>query len=221
MTSVTLSRRVDHKNTDDEESKIRSPSSYSTDNCHRFFHWSTPNQQTKTTRALSCNEERRPSTLSTSNNNRLKHLCSRLIRRFSITKEYRTRSEDLNRGLTMRFNNYKSFSSTIDDTYNEYDWPDFEKVYDSIPPCLVKTLPGLDDISSEASEENSINITNFNTDETNDYTPEQMNIFVQCKRGKHFRRNAMCHKLDKSQYSGQLDTFIQQLMIEKLMRTWT
>ncbi|CAF4178477.1 unnamed protein product, partial [Rotaria sp. Silwood2] len=132
------------------------------------------------------------------------------------------------RGLSIRFSNYKSFSSSTDDSCNDFEWPDFEKIYDTIPSCLAKTLPGLDDFSIDEEEEEeeedddddddgSTNSIGFIIDETN----EQSDLFENCERGKHFRRNALCHKLDKSQYHGQLDTFIQQLLIEKLMRTWT
>jgi hypothetical protein len=210
MTSLTLSNRISPNNVDDESKQM--------DN----YQWSKSNQAaTKTSRTLSCTEERIQSS-SSNNNNRLKHLCTRFKRHFSISKDYRTRSEDMNRGLLARFSNYKSFSSSIDETYNEYEWPDFEKIYDSIPNCLAKALPGLGNFSIEEEgedddDDDTTDTTNFLTDETN----EQADLFEHCKRGKNFRRNAICRKLDKSQYNGQLDKFIQQLMVEKLIRAWT
>jgi hypothetical protein len=78
-------------------------------------------------------------------------------------------------------------------------------------------LPGLDDLSiDEKDEDDKTDVANIHTDEIDD-----MELFKNCLRGKDYRRNAICHKLDKTQYNGQLNTFIQQLMIEKLMRTWT
>jgi len=214
MTSVTSSSHIRS-----EETEPITGSSYPTDNYQYLFQWQTSNRITKPGRALSYNDDRIQSSTSSSNTNRLKHFYTRLKRRFTITKDYRTRSEDMNRGLSVRFSNYTSFASSIDETFNEFEWPDFEKVYDSIPSCLVKALPGLDDISIEDDDDDddTIDATNFVTDRTN----EQFDLFEHCERGKHFRRNAICQKLDKSQYNGQLDTFIQQLMIEKLMRTWT
>jgi hypothetical protein len=229
MTSITVPTGVNSNNIDTEEKQEITRNSFPMDKCRYVYQWATANQTTKTGRALSYNEERIQSpvasssssstaTTTTSHNNRFKHLCTRLKRRFSITKDYRTRSKDMNRGLSVRFGNYKTFSSSIDDTNTEYDWPDFEKVYDSIPHCLVRTLPGLDDISIEDDNDgNTIDTTKFLTDEND----ELAHLFECCTRGKHFRRNAICRKLDKTQYRGQLDTFIQQLMIEKLMRTWT
>jgi hypothetical protein len=213
MTSIPLSKQMDS-----EEIQQITGGSYPKDNYQYLFKSSTSNPTTKTIRAESYNEEKLHESVLSTNNNRLKHLCTRLKRRFTLTKDYRTRSEDMNRGLSVRFSNYKSFSSSIDDTFNEFDWPDFEKVYDSIPHCLVKALPGLDDISLDNDDDDdTIDIKNFIEDETN----EQFDLFEHCKRGKYFRRNAICHRLDKSQYNGQLDTFIQQLMVEKLIRTWT
>ncbi|CAF1394677.1 unnamed protein product [Adineta steineri] len=233
MTSVTLPRRVhnlhlirEHRNhhsytTDDDESNniIDKNSPY-------FSNRSKLNRA----KAFSYDEPEIQSSLPTSptitnNNNRLKHLCSRLKRRFVLTKEDRTRSEDIHENTTerrmVRFGNYESFSSTIDDQYNEFVWPDFERVYDTIPPCLINALPGLDDYSDDGRSNNLLDLSNFQTDQTALISIEQMNLFTQCKRGKYFRRNAICHKLDKSQYNAQLDTFIQQIMVEKLMRTWT
>jgi hypothetical protein len=214
MTSIPLSKQIDS-----EEIQQITGGSYPKDNYQYLFQSSTSSPKIKTSRAVSYNEEKRHSSVSSTNNNRLKHLCTRLKRRFTLTKDYRTRSEDMNRGLSVRFSNYKSFSSSIDYTFNEFDWPDFEKVYDSIPNCLAKALPGLDDISidDDDDDDDTIDIPNFTEDGTN----EQFDLFEHCKRGKHFRRNAVCHKLDKTQYNGQLDTFIQQLMVEKLIRTWT
>jgi hypothetical protein len=239
MTSITVPTHLGGKDitTEQKQSSASSASSSPspitgsscpTDRYQYVFQWPRSNQTSKTARALSYNEERiqqsptvsSPSaSTSNNNNNRFKHLCTRLKRRFSISKEYRTKSEDMNRALSVRFNNYQSFSSSIDDTNTEYDWPDFEKVYDSIPHCLTRALPGLDDISlgDDDDDNDTKDTTNFLTDENN----ELLDLFQSCTRGKHFRRNAICRKLDKTQYGGQLDTFIQQLMIEKLMRTWT
>jgi hypothetical protein len=204
MTSIILSSCLENIAGEEIESKTNETSS--SGNCRYVLH-----DITKTTRASSFNDEKMQS--SSTNNNRIKHFYTRLKRRFSITKDYRTHSEDMNGGISMRFSSYKSFSSTIHDPCNEFEWPDFEKIYDTIPLCLVKALPGLDDLSLEENDDR----TDTHTEEIDD----QLDLFKSCQRGKSFRRNAVCHKLDKSQYNGQLDTFIQQLMIEKLMRTWT
>jgi hypothetical protein len=222
MTSTTSSLHIQNlhsivensNNITDEEIDRTISNSYPSDNYRYSCQYSSPNHLTKTTRALSCNEERLPSS---TNNNPLKHLCTRLKRRFSISKECRTRSEDMNRSLSIRFSNYKPFSSSLDDSHNDFDWPDFEQIYDTIPTCLAKALPGLDDLSLDEESDESKETPNFLTDETD----EQSKLYEDCKRGKHVRRNGLCRKLDKSQYKGQLNTFIQQLMIEKLMRTWT
>ena len=216
MTSVSSSNCVSSNMNENEEEKDRISNSLPIENYDYLFHCSKSNQIMKTGRALSCNEER---IQSTTNNNRFKHLCTRLKRRFSISKDYRTRNEDTTRGLSVHFSNYKSFSSSSDDKLDDFDWPDFERIYDTIPQCLAKTLPGLDDISleDEDKEEKEINTTDPLSDEIGDLT----DLYKYCKRGKHFRRNAICRKIDKNQYHGQLDTFIQQLMVEKLMRTWT
>ena len=218
MTSITVSTPVDSNNLDIEETKPRTDgSNYPIENYKYLFQWSTESQVNRTGRALSYNEQRIQSTVS-SHNNRFRHLCTRLKRRFTISKDYHPRTEDLNRGLSVCLSNYKPFSSSSDDPLTEFDWPDFEKVYDTIPHCLARALPGLDDISLEdADGTNKFDTERFVTDEEN----EQEDLFEGCKRGKYFRRNAICRKLDKAQYHGQLDTFIQQLMVEKLMRTWT
>ena len=168
---------------------------------------------------------------STTNPNRLKHFCSRLKRRFSISKEVQPRSEEVHTGLVQRrrsrFSKYTSFSSPVpteEEKSPDFDWPDFEKIYDSIPSCLINTLPGLDDFSNdddETDDSSDDEPEEFFIDEEEHAYMETMNAFIECKRGHGFRRNALCQKLDKTQHSGQLDTFIQQLMIEKLMRTWT
>jgi len=232
MASLTLPRRAlnlnfirEHQNNqpynnDDDANNI-------TDNNFDYSHnYST---RKKATRTVSCDQSEVHSssstTTTTANNNRLKHLCSRLKRRFTVTKDHRTRSEDTNESVSdrraIRFSNYKSFSSSIDDPSKDFEWPDFEKVYESIPTCLINALPGLDDLTMEENDDYPINMFNFQTDQSDQISIEQMNLFIECKRGKYFRRNAICHKLDKSQYNSQLDTFIQQLMVEKLMRTWT
>ncbi|UJR22909.1 hypothetical protein I4U23_025937 [Adineta vaga] len=223
MTSATSSRRVSNlqsiiensSNPNDEETNDQTLSNSCPTEDYRYsLQWSTPNQVTKTTRAHSCYEERAPPQTT---NDRFKHLCTRLKRRFSISKECRTRSEDMNRGLTKRCKNYKSFSSSLDETYNDFEWPDFEQIYDTIPTCLANALPGLDDLSLNESSDESEEILNYPPAES----IEQLKLFDGCKRGISYRRNAICRKLDKSLYKGQLNTFIQQLMIEKLMRTWT
>jgi hypothetical protein len=151
-------------------------------------------------------------------NNRIRHLYSRLKRRLTLTKEHRTRSEQSADSVSerplVRLKNYKAFSSTVEESSNDIEWPDFETVYDSIPTCLINALHGLDEFPVEKKSDDS----NFETDES---SIDTMNLFLQCKRGNNFRRNAICLKVDKAQYHGQLDTFIQQLMVEKLMRTWT
>ena len=227
MTSITVPTHLDGKDVITDEKQSPSPQitggSYPTDKYHYVFQWPRSNETSKTSRASSYNEEKVQSpaaaSSSSSGNNRFKHLCTRLKRRFSISKEYRTKSEDMNRALAIRFNNYQSFSSSIDDSNHEYEWPDFEKVYDSIPHCLTRALPGLDDISlgDDDDDSDTSDTTNFLIDEND----ELADSFQSSARGRYFRRNAICRKLDKSQYGGQLDTFIQQLMIEKLMRTWT
>lgn len=158
-------------------------------------------------------------------NNRFKHLCSRLKRRLTLTKEHRTQSEDTSDNLTdrrlLRFGNYKTFSSTTNQSVDEILWPDFEQLYESIPPCLINALPGLNDFSLDSQHRNARERIHLQTDLDEQSSDEQNEQFLQCKRGKDFRRNAICLKLDKNQYYGQLDVFIQQLMVEKLMRTWT
>jgi len=228
MTSVTLPRRAhnlqsihEHRkyhsyNTDDEDTNNV------IDNHHRYFHNRSKLNKSKRAASYDVPELQPSSPTATTNNNRLSHLCSRLKRRFILTRENRARSEDINETTSerriVRFGNYESFSSSVDDPLNEPVWPDFEKVYDSIPPCLINALPGFDDYSINEKSNQLLNTSNSETDED---STEQMNLFIECKRGKYFRRNAICHKLDKSQYNSQLDTFIQQLMVEKLMRTWT
>lgn len=175
---------------------------------------------------------------SSSNPNRFKHLCLRLKRRLTIHREHRAQTQELRDSLTdrrrSRLGRYISFSSTVtdDEPPMDFQWPDFEKLYDSIPACLLNALPGIDDfhtddvddrddhdrsssfIDDEEEEEES-------EDEDDDVADEDIHHFFDCKRGPQFRRNAVCQKVDKVQYHGQLDTFIQQLMIEKLMRTWS
>jgi hypothetical protein len=227
MASVTLPRRAHYLhsirkhrnsqpyNTDDEET-----SSINDDNYHNL------SKIKKVTKTLSCDQPEVQSSSITTSNNRLRDLCSRWKRRFSLTKENHIRNEDINGSVVSerrmnRLGSDKSFSSTVDESSNQFEWPDFEKVYESIPSCLINALPGLDDFSTEENDDNLLNIVNFQTDSTDQYSIEQMNLFIKCKRGKFFRRNAICQKLDKNQHNGQLDLFIQQLMIEKLMRTWT
>ncbi|CAF0768722.1 unnamed protein product [Adineta steineri] len=219
MTSTTLShlKPVVENCNHVKDQTIETPISNScpTDNYRYSSPWPASDYATKTTRALSCNEPRpRTSSSSTSTNtNRLKHICACVKRRFTISKD----NVDLNRGLSSRFTKYKSFSSTLDEPYNDFEWPDFEHIYDTIPHCLAKALPGLDDLSIDEKYDITQETCNTFTDETNELIP----LFENCKRGIYYRRNAICPKLDKSIYKGQLDVFVQQLMIEKLMRTWT
>lgn len=158
-------------------------------------------------------------------NNRFKHLCSRLKRRLTLTKEHRTQSEDTSESVNdrrlLRFGNYKTFSTTTNQSVDEISWPDFEKLYESIPPCLINALPGLNDFSLDSHHRHTLDQIQFQTDLDEQSSHDRNEQFIHCKRGKDFRRNAICLKLDKSQYYGQLDVFIQQLMVEKLMRTWT
>ena len=216
MTSITSSDCLENLNR--EAKKIAPNERSSSDSCRCVSH-----EVTKTTRALSLNEgkmQTSPSSTSPpTNSNGLKHFYTRLKRRFMTGKDYRTCSVDTHRGISIGFRNYKSFSSSTEEPTKQFPWPDFERIYDTIPLCLAKALPGLDDLSIEETddEDNRTDTTNFQVDEIDD----EIDLFEKCQRGKTFRRNAICNKLDKTQYNGQLDTFIQQLMIEKLMRTWT
>ena len=189
-----------------------------------FSPWPDVRPTPRATRALSCNEDRPPAP--NPNPNRLKSFCSTIKRRLSISKEYRSRSGEINRSLSTRLNNYKSFSSTIDEPVEDFQWPDFERIYDTIPPCLANALPGLDDITfgdddddegKNEPAEHDETLRDWNLDES----VHEIHRFESCKRGRFFRRNAVCEKLDKTLHHGQLDTFIQQLMVEKLLRTWT
>lgn len=178
------------------------------------------NQTKKTFRALSCNPEKLQLSSKKSisgNENRLRNFYTQLKRRFSGTKESRANSEDSGKSLSKLFKGYQSISSSNYDSNRDFDWPDFEKVYDSIPMCLTKGLPGVDDQSNEDERGlNTMDTANSIDDEHN----EQCDLYQACDRGPNFRRNAICHKLDKSQYNSQLNVFLQQLMIEKLIRTW-
>ena len=220
--SFTESTEIEPNSSDHEENEDFPDTKYPNDRYKYSLQCPRANQATKTDRSMSYNGER--SQLSTTpispppENNRFRHLYTRFKRRFSISKDYRTRTDDVHPGLAVRLSDYKSFSSSMDDSNKEYQWPDFEKVYDSIPHCLLKALPGLDSFPpDDDDDDHEIETIDFNTEEND----EQMKLFEQCKRGTNFRRNALCQKLDKNQYHGQLDTFIQQVMIEKLMRTWT
>lgn len=187
---------------------------HTTDSPRRSFQWLPPTHPGKTTRAFSCHEDRPPSFES---NSRLRHLCNRLKRRFSFSKESQSGDVRTHRAAALQHSDYKPFSSSFDHAYNDFEWPDFEELYDAIPTCLAKALPGLDDLSLNEADETSEEEPILLIDETD----EQWRLFQKCKRGRYCRRNAICPKLDKSLYKGQLNTFIQQLMIEKLMRTWT
>src|SRR5579871_3833748 len=129
MTSVTLPRRAHNLhlirehgtyNTDDDEES----NSIIENNYSNLYNWSKIN---KPNIDLSYDVPEIQSS-STTNNNRLKHLCSSFKRRFTLTKEHRRGNENLNRSVserrTKRFNNYKSFSSSDDNSLNEYAWPD-------------------------------------------------------------------------------------------------
>ena len=229
MTSATLPRRAPHLqsirgsrnnhhcNSDDEDTHGILPSS---------SRWSAI-KQSKTSSQTTSSDEGSYQPAPSPSPNRFKEICSRLKRRLSLNKEHRPASDDIRGSLVerrrTRSGNYKSFSSSVDDDcFNEFKWPDFEQVYESIPRCLINALPGLDDFTlEEYDEEISSDHYRFHVDENEQASIEQMNSFAMCRRGQHFRRDAICQKLDKCQYRGQLDTFIQQLMIEKLMRTWS
>lgn len=179
----------------------------------------------KTIKAYSCDQSEVQS-ITSPNNNRFKHLCSRLKRHLTINKEQRARSEDTNEQISnhrvKHLSQYESISSSSnDESLHDIQWPDFEKVYEAIPSCLINALPGLDDLTYGDSYDTIINKYNYQTDQNEQLSIEYTNLFHQCKRGQNYRRNAICQKVDKIQYNGQLDVFIQQLMIEKLMRTWT
>jgi hypothetical protein len=218
MASVTLTRRAHNLNFIREH---RNNQAYNTDdediNESNHHYCSTMKKPIET---FSCEQTEVQSTKKT--NNRFRHLCSRFKRRLTLTKEHRTCSEETTGNISehrfVHLGNYKSFSSTVDESSNDIEWPDFEKVYDSIPSCLLNALPGRDDFSVDKKHYNSLNLSNFQTDQS---SIEKMDLFLQCKRGNNFRRNGICLKLDKTQYHGQLDIFIQQLMVEKLLRTWT
>ena len=210
MASVTLPSRGDDFNFIHES---RNSQAYSTDN--EDSNENSRSSVKKLIQTLSYDQSiQSPKT----NNNRIRHLYSRLKRRLTLTKEHRTRSEDstdsTSERRSLRLKNYKTFSSTVDESSNDIEWPDFETVYDSIPTCLINALHGLDEFPVDKNSDDS----NFETDEP---SIDTMTSFLRCKRGNYFRRNAICLKVDKAQYHGQLDTFIQQLMVEKLMRTWT
>ena len=226
-------QRVFSSDDDEETNGILNPpvTRYSTVKCDKATATS-PQVETAT-----------PVAVGTSNTsaNRFKHLCSKLKRRLTIHREHRAHAEELRDTLTdrrrSRFGRYKSFSSSVTDeeSVNDFDWPDFEKVYDSIPLCLINALPGIDDfhmddveyredrdrLSSLADDDDDDDERNYEDPDDVAAADEDIHFFRLCKRGSVFRRNAVCQKLDKTHYHGQLDTFIQQLMIEKLMRTWT
>ena len=187
------------------------------------LNWPIPNHVVKMNRPMSIDDGRNEELAipSPSPHNRFRHLYTRFKRRFSINRDYRTRDDDGHTGSSTQLTRYKTFSSSVedqDDSTTEFLWPDFEKVFDSIPNSLLKALPGLDSFSVDDDDDDEmISTIDFDMDENH----EQMESFKRCRRGSDFRRNALCQKLDKYQYCGQLDTFIQQIMIERLMRTWT
>ncbi|CAF0768621.1 unnamed protein product [Adineta ricciae] len=228
MASVTLPRRA-HQLRSIREHRNHHSYQGDADDLHSCHHYPGQTKLTKSVKALSHDEPETqfslPASPTATHNKRIKDLCSRFKRRLLLTKESRTRSVDVQNSPSerriVRFGNYESFSSSTDDPLNEFVWPDFEQVYDTIPSCLINALPGPDDYLVSARCQNLSDSLEFQTDPTDECSVEQMNLFAQCQRGKFFRRNAICHKLDKSQYNSQLDTFVQQLMVEKLMRTWT
>ena len=186
---------------------------------HEDFTWSIDRPE----RTSSCTEARNYS-IPGPGRNRLKSFCSTIKRRFSISKEYRTQTDKINRNFSIGSSHYKSFSTTNEEPCQDFEWPDFEQLYDKIPTCLANGLPGFDDTSHDSDdglETSFVKEKTFVIEETPEETLEEINRFEHCKRGKGFHRNAICQKLDKTLYNGQLDTFIQQLMVEKLIRTWT
>lgn len=226
--SITESTEIELCHSENEDNDDRTGEKSSSNKYQYSFRWPTPKQVMKMDRSMSDNDRRSaesvtplPSPLS---HNRFRHLYTRLKRQFSIHKDFRPRDDDddddSHTGTSTRLGRYKTFSSSMDNNSNkEIEWPDFEKVFDSIPNCLLRTLPGLDSFSpdDDGDDNRIISINDFNDDENH----QQMELFQHCHRGKDFRRNAICQKLDESQDCGQLDVFIQQLMLEKLMRTWT
>lgn len=177
------------------------------------------------TESFSMSDEHRTPPLN-NNRNRLRSFCSTIKRRLSFGKDDRTMDDDFHRSFPNRTKNYKSFSSSSDERSQDFEWPDFEKVYETIPSCLIRTLPGVDTISADFEDDDDDSSTNssedgFTTDESPEQTLAEINRFENCKRGKNFHRNGLCRKLDKTLYKNQLDTFIQQLMLEKLIRMWS
>ena len=210
---------TDTLNDDDDDVERGISVSYSTGDDHRGSRpWNSPSSLRRPVRASSSTE--RPS-----NHKRLRHLVSAIKRRFGITKECRSRSKAFHRIESLFSGSYKLFSSSLDEPSQEFDWPDFEQIYDTIPICLAKALPGLDDISADDEgdddDDRSVDALDVHLDDVTDDAIDHTNIFGECQRGRFFHRNGLCQKLDKSLYQGQLGTFIQQLMIEKLIRTWT
>ncbi|CAF0832414.1 unnamed protein product [Didymodactylos carnosus] len=130
---------------------------------------------------------------------KFRHLCSRLKSRLHFRNSL---NED----------GYKTFTTQWD-----FDWPNFEQLYENVAPCLINSLPGLDDFMLEQKRQ----LENQQSAASSDTEDIESNAFLDCKRGAKFRRNAICRRLDKTQYNEQLVKFIQQLMIEKLIRTWT
>ncbi|CAF0776498.1 unnamed protein product [Adineta ricciae] len=208
MASVTLPRRA-HQLRSIREHRNHHSYQGDADDLHSCHHYPGQTKLTKSVKALSHDEPETqfslPASPTATHNKRIKDLCSRFKRRLLLTKESRTRSVDVQNSPSER--RIVRF--------------DFEQVYDTIPSCLINALPGPDDYLVSARCQNLSDSLEFQTDPTDECSVEQMNLFAQCQRGKFFRRNAICHKLDKSQYNSQLDTFVQQLMVEKLMRTWT
>ena len=167
---------------------------------------------------------------SSASHHRFRQLCTKLKRRFDSSRESFARSEELlSSQLVARwmilFRDYKSLPSSPlnHETRQEFEWPDFEQIYNSLSPCLVNAVPGLDDFSLCGCDDDDLRLLVNSADSflIDEDLTEQTSLFHSCQRGRAFRRNAICQKLDKRQHGGQLRTFIQQLMIEKLMRVWT
>ena len=208
--SATLTRRAYHRHT-----PLESP------------HWSALERTSTSASTLSLDQLTDQSAAS---HHRFRQLCTKLKRRFDSSRESFARNEELlTSQLVTRwmilFRDYKSLPSSPlnDETRQEFEWPDFERIYNSLSPCLVNAVPSLDDFSLCGSDDDDRQLLVNSVDSVlieQDLT-EQTNELRSCQRGRAFRRNAICQKLDKRQHDGQLHTFIQQLMIEKLMHVWT
>ena len=166
---------------------------------------------------------------SSASHHRFRHLCGKLKRRFVSSRESFVRREDLRSSqLVARwmilFKDYKSLpSSPMNyETCQEFEWPDFKQIYNSMAPCLVDAVPCLDDFSLCSCDDDLALLVNAaDSFLIEHHSIERTSRFRRCQRGQAFRRNAICQKLDKLLHGGQLHVFIQQLMVEKLMHVWT